>query len=69
MENRGVPIVAHQVKNLTNIHKVAGSIPGLAQWVKGLSVAVSCSVGHRCGSDPTLLWLCHRLAAAVLIRL
>ena len=26
--------------------------------------AVSCGVGCRCGSDPTLLWLCYRLAAA-----
>ena len=25
-------------------------------------------VGHRCGSDPTLLWLWRRLAATALIR-
>ena len=24
---------------------------------------MSCGVGHRCGSDPTLLWLCHRPVA------
>ena len=29
---------------------------------------MSCSVGHRCGSDPTLLWLWRRPAAAALIR-
>ena len=29
---------------------------------------MSCSVGHRCGSDPALLWLWHRLAAVALIR-
>ena len=28
---------------------------------------MSCSVGRRCGLDPTLLWLWFRLAAAALI--
>ena len=29
---------------------------------------MSCGVGHRCGSDPALLWLCYRPAAVALIR-
>ena len=33
----------------------------------GSGVAVSCGVGRRCGSDPTLLWLWHRPAATTLI--
>ena len=38
--------------NLTRNHEVVGSIPGLAQWVKGSGVAVNCGVGCRRGSDP-----------------
>ena len=29
---------------------------------------MSYSVGHRCGSDPVLLWLWHRLAAVAPVR-
>ena len=53
--------------NRTNIQEDVGSIPGLAQWAKGLGMDVSCGVGSRCGLDPTLLWLWHSLAAVALI--
>ena len=50
----GVPVVAQQVKNPTSIHGVAGSIPGLAKWVKDLAVAQvvdAAQIQHcrRCG--------------------
>ena len=57
----GVPIVAQHITNLTSIHEDVG----LAQWIKDW--AVSCGVGGRHHSDPSLLWL--RLAAVALIGL
>ena len=63
----GVPVVVQQVKNPSSIHEDVGSIPGLAQWIKGSHIAVSCGVGRRCGSDLALLWLWCRLTAAALI--
>ena len=41
----------------TSFHEDAGLIPGLHQWVKGFAIAMSYGVGHRRGSDPTLLCL------------
>ena len=49
--------MARRDKNPTSIHEDEGSIPVLAQWVKGFIVTVSCSVGFRYGSDLALLWL------------
>ena len=54
--------------SLTSTYDDACSVPDLTQWVKGSSVAVSCGVGCRHGSDLALLWLWCRPAGAAPIR-
>ena len=59
----GVLIVAQQVKNLTvSVRMQVRSLASLS----GLRIQ-HCCVGHRCGSDPALLWLLPRPAVAALI--
>ena len=56
--------MAQQIGNPASIHEDEGSIRGLVQWVKGSSVAESCGADHRQGTDPKLLRLWCRPAAA-----
>ena len=52
----------------TRLVSVRVRVRSLALLSGGSSVAMSCSVGHRHGLDPELLWLWCRQAAVVLIR-
>ena len=54
--------------NPTRNDEVAGSIPGLAQWVKDLASAMRYGLGHKHSSDLALLWVWCRLATVAPVR-
>ena len=61
----GVAVVVQQEPSIVSVRMQVRSLTSLS----GLrSIATSCGVSHRCGSDPVLLWLWCRLAAVALIR-
>ena len=53
-----VPIMAHQVKNLTSIHEVMGSIPDLPQWVEDPVLPDKARILHcwGCGVGTYIQW-------------
>ena len=65
----GVPVVAQKQIRLIST-RMCGC--GFDLWPhsvgQGSGVAMSCGVGCRCSSNPTLLWLCCRPAAVALIQ-
>ena len=66
-QSRGVPVVAHHRQIwLVSVRMGVQSLASLS----GLKIrhCMSCGIGHRCGLDPSLLWLWCRRAAVALIR-
>ena len=56
--------MAQETENLTSIREDADLIPGLAQWVKGSGITLSCGIAHRRALDLVLLW-CRPEAALI----
>ena len=56
------------VTNKAGIHEDKVSIPGLTLWIKYAVLPRATVWGHRCGSDPALLWFAGRPAATALIQ-
>ena len=61
----GVPVAVQQKRIRLGTMRL--HVQSLA-LLSGSSVAMSCGIGCRCGSDPMLLWLWRRLAAVAPIR-
>ena len=53
----GVPVVAQWLTSPTRSHEVAGSVPALAQWVKGSGIAAAAEV-TAVAQIQSLAWEC-----------